>query len=257
MLGAIAGDIIGSVYERHPVKTRDFKLFSAHSTFTDDTVLTVAVAEAVLSNRSYATLFREYYRQYPDQGYGEGFRRWAAADANEPRYSYGNGSAMRISPVGWAYDSLPEVLEKAGESAIVTHNHPEGIKGAQAVAAAIFLARTGHSKTTIKEYLAKTFEYHLDRTLDAIRPGYSFDVSCQGSVPESILAFLEASDYESAVRNAVSLGGDSDTMACIAGAVAEAYYRQIDGGIIHAVFERLPASLTRVTRRFIRKYCQY
>jgi len=258
MLGAIAGDIIGSVYERNPVKNRNFNLFSSDSIFTDDTVLSVAVAKVLLSERQdYQKAFREFHQRYPHQGYGYGFTCWVQSDSNNPYYSYGNGSAMRVNPVGWAFDSLPEVLHEAEKSAIVTHNHNEGIKGAQAVAAAIFLARTGHSKASIKGYLSKAFQYDLDRTLDEIRPDYSFNVSCQGSVPESIIAFLESNDYEEAVRNAISLGGDSDTMACIAGAIAEAFYKYIDTVIIAEVFERLPVDLSTITRQFTGKYCQY
>ena len=257
MLGAIAGDIIGSVYERNPVKTRDFKLFSSDSNFTDDTVLSVAVAEVLLSDTDYENAYREFYRQYPNQGYGYGFRRWVMVETNSPYNSYGNGSAMRVSPVGWAFDSQPEVLHEAKKSAIVTHNHVEGIKGAQAVAAAIFLARTGHSKAAIKGYLSDTFQYDLDRSLNEIRPDYSFDVSCQGSVPESIIAFLESDNYEDSVRNAIALGGDSDTMACIAGAIAEAYYKYIDPGIIAAIFDRLPGHLATIVKQFTGKYCRY
>ena len=259
MLGAIAGDVIGSIYERNPVNTRDFKLFSTDSIFTDDTVLSVAVAEVLLSDSSsdYDNTFRQFYRLYPDHGYGYGFSRWVMTDSKEPYNSYGNGSAMRVNPVGWAFDSLPEVLLEAKKSAMVTHNHVEGIKGAQAVAAAIFLARTGHSKPAIKDYLSSTFHYDLDRTLNDIRPHYTFDVSCQGSVPESIIAFLESTDYEDTVRNAVALGGDSDTMACIAGSIAEAYYKYIDPEIIAEIFNRLPAHLATITKQFTGKYCKY
>lgn len=257
MLGAIAGDVIGSIYERNPVKTRDFNLFSSDSIFTDDTVLTVAVANVLLSDMDYNIAFREFHRLYPNQGYGYGFTCWVQSDGSNPYNSYGNGSAMRVNPVGWAFDSLPEVLYEAKQSAIITHNHIEGIKGAQAVAAAIFLARTGHSKSAIRDYLGKTFQYDLDRTLDDIRPDYTFDVSCQGSVPESIIAFLESNDYEGAVRNAISLGGDSDTMACIAGAIAEAHYKYISPEIIIEVYERLPPDLATITRQFTGKYCLY
>jgi ADP-ribosylglycohydrolase len=257
MLGAIAGDIIGSVYERNPVKTRDITLFSSASMFTDDTVLSVAVAKALLTDSGYENTYREFHRLYPDRGYGYGFTCWVQSDSTTPCYSYGNGSAMRVNPVGWAFDSLSDVLREAEKSAVVTHNHMEGIKGAQAVAAAIFLARTGHSKIAIKDYLSNAFQYNLDRTLEEIRPVYSFDVSCQGSVPESIIAFLESGSYEDAVRNAISLGGDSDTMACIAGAVAEAYYRYIDPEIIAGVFDRLPPDLAHITRQFTGKYCRY
>jgi len=232
-------------------------LFSPHSNFTDDTVLSVATAAVLLSDSEYENTYREFYRKYPNQGYGYGFSRWVKAEANNPYHSFGNGSAMRVNPVGWAFNSLPEVLIEARKSAIVTHNHVEGIKGAQAVAAAIFLARTGHTKTAIKDYLCGTFQYDLDRTLDEIRPDYTFDVSCQGSVPESIIAFLESDNYENSVRNAIALGGDSDTMACIAGAIAEAYYKYIGPDIIAAVYDRLPGHLATVAKEFTAKYCQY
>lgn len=224
MLGAIAGDIIGSPYEARPVGSYRFPLFSPRSTFTDDTVLTVATADALMHGGDYAEAYRRYYRRYPHAGYGGRFRQWAASPNAGPYGSFGNGSAMRVSPIGWAFDDLKAVLAEAERTAAVTHNHPEGIKGAQAVAAAVFLARTGESKAAIREAVAGRFGYDLDRTVEAIRPGYGFDVSCQGSVPESLVAFLESEDYEGAVRRAIWLGGDADTMACIAGAVAEAFY---------------------------------
>ena len=257
MLGAIAGDIIGSVFESSPVKTKDFDLFSRDSIFTDDTVLTVAVAKVLLTQSSYKQAYRDFYRQYPDQGYGYGFSCWAAAPDDVPYYSYSNGSAMRVNPIGWVHDNMEDILAEARRSAIVTHNHAEGIKGAQAVAAAIFMARNNYSKTGIKDFIAATFNYDLDRKLDDIRPDYSFNVSCQGSVPESIIAFLESTSYEDAVRNAVSLGGDSDTMACIAGAIAEAFYKNIDADIISDIFARLPPDLAEITRQFTGKYCHY
>jgi ADP-ribosylglycohydrolase len=224
MLGAIAGDVIGSIYEGNPIKSTAFPLFASHNTFTDDSVLTVAVADALLQGSDYAAMFQAYYQRYPHAGYGGSFLRWAASGSSEPYNSWGNGSAMRVSPVGWARDTLEDVLAEAQRSAAVTHNHPEGIKGAQATAAAIFLARTGHSKEAIQATIAQRFGYDLDTPLDVIRPGYTFDVSCQGSVPQAIRAFLEASDYEDAVRQAISLGGDSDTQAAIAGGIAEAFY---------------------------------
>ena len=257
MLGAVAGDIIGSIFEKNPVKTRDFKLFSPDSNFTDDTVLSIATAEVLLSDADYENTYREFYWKYPNQGYGYGFSCWIQADTNHPYSSFGNGSAMRVNPVGWAFDSLSEVLVEAKRSAIVTHNHVEGIKGAQAVAAAIFMARTGQSKAAIKDYLSATFQYNLDRTLDEIRPDYTFDSSCQGSVPESIIAFMESNNYEDSIRNAIALGGDSDTMACIAGAIAEAYYKYIDPEIISAVFDRLPGHLATIAKQFTGKYCRY
>lgn len=257
MLGAIAGDIIGSVYEASPIKSKEFVLLSPANRFTDDTVLTIAVAEVLLDGGEYAAAYRDYYRKFPHQGYGYGFSRWARMPEATAWHSYGNGSAMRVSPVGWALDSLADVLQEAQRSAIVSHNHEEGIKGAQAVATAVYLARQGCSKQHIRNTLGKMFNYDLETPLDEIRPGYSFDVSCQGSVPEAIIAFLESGDYEDAVRNAVSFGGDSDTMACIAGAIAEAYYRDINAIIINNVYSRLPATLSNIVSRFTAKYCRY
>jgi ADP-ribosylglycohydrolase len=251
MIGAIAGDIIGSFYERHRIKTKDFPLFPAGSRFTDDTVLTVALADAILSGKDYDGLMREYYRNYPHAGYGGLFRQWAQDPGSGPYNSFGNGSAMRISPVGFACTTLEDVLDKARVYTESTHNHPEGVKGAQAVAAAIFLARTAHSKQEIKTYVETSFGYDLSRTLETIRPGYRFDVTCQGSVPEAIIAFLESSGYEDAVRNAVSLGGDSDTQACITGGIAQAFYGGVPEAIEKKAMEILDPQLRSVTRRFM------
>ena len=224
MLGAIAGDIIGSVYEPRGIKSKAFPLFSRGCTFTDDTVLTVAVADAILSRSDYIDKFHEYFHRYPHAGFGHSFMQWAMQRSRSPYYSFGNGSAMRVSPVGWAFDDLKTVLAEAEKSAAVTHNHPEGIRGAQAAAACVFLARTGADKKAIGEFVVKEFGYNLSQTLADIRKTYRFDVSCQGSVPQSIIAFLESDGYEDAVRNAVSLGGDADTMAAIAGSVAQAFF---------------------------------
>lgn len=218
MLGAIAGDIVGSIYEFDGIKSKVFELFHPEATFTDDTVQTVALAESILTGESYRDLLLKYYRRYPDVGYSNRFRRWAEEGPHLPYNSMGNGAAMRVSPIGFAYDDLDTVLAKAAESAVITHNHPEGIKGAQATATAIFLARNGSSKTAIKRYIEHRFGYDLSTPLDRLRPHYRFDATCQGTVPPAIRAFLEAEDWEDAVRNAVSLGGDSDTLACIAGA---------------------------------------
>ncbi|MEJ2695692.1 MAG: ADP-ribosylglycohydrolase family protein [Candidatus Sulfobium sp.] len=254
MIGAVAGDIIGSVYEAHAIKTKDFELFGPGSRFTDDTVLTVAVADCLLNNKDYASTFREYGRRYPHAGYGGMFRRWVRSDSLGPYNSLGNGSAMRVSPVGFAFGSLDEVLREARRSAEVTHNHPEGIKGAQATAAAIFLAGQGGDKDEIKRYVEENFGYDLGPTLAEIRPGYMFDPTCPGSVPQSITAFLESDDYEGAVRNAVSLGGDSDTMACIAGGVAQAYYRRIPSRILREVRAILTPELLGVVDLFNDRY---
>lgn len=253
MLGAIAGDIIGSVYEHHNLKSKDFELFDAASRFTDDSVLTLALAESILSGRPYRELLIAYYHRYPNAGYGARFSEWAAHGPHEPYNSWGNGSAMRVSPVGFAYDELDTVLAKAEQSAAVTHNHPEGIKGAQATAAAIFLARTGHDKADIKTFIEQHFSYDLSTPLEAIRPGYSFDVSCQGSVPPAIRAFLEARDWEDAVRNAVSLGGDSDTIACITGGIAQAFFG-LPAAVERETLARLDPPLAELARRFAARF---
>jgi len=254
VIGAIAGDIIGSVYEFHNIKTTDLALFNPYSTFTDDTVLTVAVADCILHRKDYSQTLREYGRKYPNRGYGGMFSQWLHSDTMKPYRSFGNGSAMRVSPVGFAFDTLDGVLVEAKKSAEVTHSHPEGIKGAQAVAAAIFLARTGSSSEQIKEYIERKFGYNLDRTLDKIRPGYRFDVTCQGSVPEAIIFFLESTDYEDAVRKAVSLGGDSDTIACITGGIAQACYKRIPNYILKEVRQLLTPELLDIVDVFNQKF---
>lgn len=254
MLGAIAGDVIGSVYERHPIKTTGFPLFAEGSRFTDDTVLTVAVAYAILQGEDYAVSLRQFGRRYPRAGYGGTFYRWLFTEDHGPYNSWGNGSAMRVSPVGLAFDTESEVLAQAEASAAVTHNHPEGIKGAQATALAVFLARTGVQKEQIRTRIVEEFGYYLARTVAAIRPSYQFDVSCQGTVPEAIIAFLDSHDYEDAVRLAISLGGDSDTLACIAGSIAAPYYGQIPETIIRPVRQLLPADLLAVVDEFQKRY---
>ncbi len=255
MLGAIAGDIIGSVYERRNVLTPYFyPLFDEGCRFTDDTVLTVALADSLLSGVSYTDKLKEYFRRYPRAGYGGTFREWAKSPSRSPYHSFGNGSAMRVSPIGFAFASLDEVLTQAERSASVTHNHPEGVKGAVATAAAVFLARTGADKPAIHRYITDHFGYNLDRPLDEIRPTYRFDVSCQGSVPEAIIAFLESTSYEDAVRKAISLGGDSDTIACIAGGIADAFYGGIPPAIEEEVWPRLDEHLTTIVRQFQQRY---
>jgi ADP-ribosylglycohydrolase len=250
MLGAIAGDVIGSVHEEAGTKTKEFPLFVPDSTFTDDTVLTIAVADALLRPRDYVDALHDYFHAYPAAGYGGTFFRWCAHKSRAPYNSWGNGSAMRVSPVAYARDTLEEVLEEARRSAAVTHNHEHGIRGAQATAAAIFLARTGSSKEQIRRYTEETFGYFLDETLDDIRPTYHFDVSCQGSVPQSIIAFLESDSYEDAVRNAISLGGDADTMACIAGGIAEAFYGGVPEDIWGQTLGLLDQRLRGVVEEF-------
>lgn len=205
MLGALAGDVIGSVYEHRSPRTEDFRLFTPHSRPTDDSVLTLATAEALLGNRDYALAYLEWGRAYPHAGYGGSFRKWLQSERPQPYGSWGNGSAMRVSPLGHAFASLPEVMEEARRSAEVTHDHPEGIQGAQAVAGAVFLARQGTAREDLRSWLADTFGYPMDRTVEGIRPGYRFEVSCQRSVPEALICFLDSRDWEDAVRKAVSL----------------------------------------------------
>lgn len=228
IIGAITGDIIGSVREFNSIKTKDFDLFPFESTFTDDTVMTLAIAKWLCEDKTSKSVLIEnlqkFGNRYPDAGYGGSFRRWLVQKSPEAYGSWANGSAMRVSPCSWVAKSLKQSQELAELSAIVTHNHPEGIKGALATSDAIFLAKTGESKTDIKNHVENEYDYDLSRKLDDIRPDYSFDVSCAGSVPESIICFLEASDYEDAVRNAVSLGGDADTQSAIAGSIASAYW---------------------------------
>ena len=235
MYGAIAGDIIGSIYEAAPIKTTDFPLFGKGVRFTDDTVLTVAVAEALRTDGNYVRTLKKWGRKYPHAGYGGNFRMWLFSDSEKPYNSFGNGSAMRVSPVGWACNTFEEVLREAEKSAAVTHNHPEGIKGAQAVAVSVFLARNGAEKKDISAFLADKFGYDMDRTLSDIRIHYRFDVTCQGSVPEAVLSFIESDSPETAIRNAVSLGGDTDTQACMAGAIAEAFYGGLDTYILKQI----------------------
>lgn len=254
MLGALTGDIIGSVYEWNNIKTTNFPLFQEQSHFTDDSVLTVALAESILTGEEYAATMVRYCRSYPDAGYGGNFLRWAQSDNAAPYSSWGNGAAMRISPAGWAFDSLAEVLLKAREYSLPTHGHPEGIKGAQATAAVVYLGRTGATKPEIRSYVARQFGYDLSRSCAEIRPHYTFDVSCQGSVPQAITAFLESHDFESAIRLAVSLGGDSDTIAAIAGSFAEAFYGGVPEAIAARTLEFLDEPLRRVTAEFEEKF---
>jgi ADP-ribosylglycohydrolase len=259
MLGAIAGDMIGSVYEFRNHKTKEFPLFTERSSFTDDTILTVAVADAILHGMDYVTAFQSYYRNYPNPmgGYGARFHSWAASTSPDPYHSWGNGSAMRVSPIGYAFADLETVLQAAEQTAAVSHNHPEGIKGAQATAAAIFLARTGSSKPEIRDYITDTFGYDLNRTVDDIRPVYQYNESCQETVPEAIVAFLDSTDFEDAVRNAVSLGGDSDTLTCITGGIAEAFYGDVPDTIAQSVWNRLDDSLTQITKQFIQSFIHH
>jgi ADP-ribosyl-[dinitrogen reductase] hydrolase len=224
MLGAIAGDIIGSIYEFDPIKTKDFPLFGAGTTFTDDTVCTVAVAECILQEGDFATFLKGYGRRYPGRGYGSMFARWLASDDLASYGSFGNGAAMRVSPVAWLARDEPEALELARRSAAATHDHPRGIAGAEATALAMWRAREGAPPESIRSEVAARFGYDLDRSVEGIRKHYWFNETCDGTVPEALVCALEATGYEDAVRNAISLGGDADTLACITGGLAELLY---------------------------------
>lgn len=231
MLGAIAGDIIGSIYEANPIKTKQFTLFRTDCHVTDDTITTLAICDGVLNSlkdgqpkKQLIRSLKALVKLYPNAGYGNSFFSWATNDTVSPYHSFGNGSAMRVSPIAWIFDDLSQVENYAKMSAEITHNHPEGIKGAQAVASAIFLARKRYPKVYIKNYIQSIYGYDLSKEIKYIRPDYTFEVSCQNSVPQAIICFLDSTSFEDAIRNAVSLGGDSDTLACITGSIAEAYY---------------------------------
>lgn len=260
MFGAILGDIIGSPYEfDQGNKSKDFPLFSEESMFTDDTVMTIAVAEAFLDAQGATDMdwirsrliksMHKWGALYPHAGYGGRFGMWLFFGGEEPYNSFGNGSAMRVSSVAWLYDDLDTVRQMARMSAEVTHNHPEGIKGAEATASAIFMARTGSTKAEIQTYIEKNFHYDLSRTCDEIRPGYHHVESCQETVPEAITAFLEGESFEDVIRTAVSLGGDCDTLTCISGSIAEGFYG-IPEELKQECLCRLPQELKVVLERF-------
>jgi ADP-ribosylglycohydrolase len=252
--GAVIGDICGSIYQFRGFKTEhpeDISLTDSGCYFTDDTVLTVAVTEALVTGEDYGEVFWRWAHSYPNAGYGGGFKTWLRSKDQAPYSSCGNGAAMRISPVGWAFDvrhgfSWDDLYEETDKATRVTHNHPEGVKGARAVVSAIQMSRRGLVKEEIKRSLENEFGYDLDFTLAEIRPDYSFDQTCQGSVPQAIVAFLESWDFESAVQNAISLGGDADTLACIAGSIAEAYYQQIPEELLDFAKSKLPDRMLRV-----------
>jgi ADP-ribosylglycohydrolase len=254
MLGTIAGDIIGSPYEGARIKHTSFPLFSTWSRFTDDTVLTIATAHALLSGRRYSDVYHDFGTRYPRAGYGGAFRAWLSRGDRAPYGSFGNGAAMRVGPVGLAMNTIDDVLAEAERSAAATHDHPEGIRGAQATALATFLARTGHPKTAIRREIEQRLGYDLSRSVDEILPDYEFDVTCQGSVPEAITAFLESDGVESAIRLAISLGGDADTQAAIAGGIAEAFHGGVPPEIETEVLARLPQEFRDVLTEFGRRF---
>lgn len=254
MLGSIIGDIIGSPYEFDNHRSTEFPLFTKYSCFTDDTVLTVATAVKLLDGDAYAERYKEFYRLYPHCSYGVRFHAWGSSASLEPYNSYGNGAAMRVSPIGWAFDNIEETLDEAALSAEATHNHLEGTKGAQATAAAIFLARTGASKSDIRTYVTNRFGYHIEEDIDYLREYYEYNETCQRTVPESIAVVLASTDFEDAIRKAVSIGGDSDTIACIVGGIAEAFYGKIPEEIRNEGLKRLDKRMMSVVERFCEEY---
>ncbi|MBR2440491.1 MAG: ADP-ribosylglycohydrolase family protein [Lentisphaeria bacterium] len=251
LYGALGGDIAGSRFEWNNIKHKDFLLFDEESQLTDDSVLTIATADAIINKISYKEAYYKWGNMYPRAGYGGSFRKWLKSRNPQPYNSWGNGSAMRVSPVGFVAKSFDEVLSEAKASAEVTHNHPEGIKGAQATALAVFMAKENASKEEIKNEMELRFGYDLSsQTLDDIRPDYTFDVSCQGTLPVALLAFLESTDYEDALRNAISVGGDSDTIAAITGGIALAYYKDMPYNIIQDIERRLPDTIREICDAF-------
>lgn len=263
MYGAILGDMVGAPYEfDRGDKSKDFEMWNSKVRFTDDTVMTIAVADGIVTagkdadeavlKEAVVKKMQEWGEKYPNSGYGARFVFWLGSRTPKPYGSYGNGSAMRVSSVGWLYDTITKTREVAGWTADVTHNHPEGIKGAEATASVIFLARNGASKAEIKQYVIDEFGYDLSRTCDEIRPGYYHDESCQKTVPEAITAFLEGESFEDVIRTAVSLGGDCDTLTCIAGGMAEAFYG-IPEDMKTQVCERIPDEMKEVLERWEKK----
>lgn len=257
ILGAICGDIIGSTREFYPIKTKEFELFERKSKFTDDTVMTLAIASWLCEDKDSKDVLiknlKYFGNIYPNAGYGGMFMDWLNQDSPKPYGSWANGSAMRVSPCAWVAESLEEARDLAKKSAVVTHNHPEAVKGALATSDAIYLARIGANKDEIREHVEINYGYDLSLTVDDIRPFYTFDVSCAGSVPESIICFLEANNFEDTIRNAVSLGGDADTQAAIAGSIASAYW-DIPKNISFKAIHRLDHRLLNVFIEFEEKF---
>jgi ADP-ribosylglycohydrolase len=256
-VGGIIGDIIGQRFEfrRNRQKTKDFQFYTVNSHFTDDTVMTCAIMDWLVHGNDLSETMRKWGQMFPRAGYGPMFQKWISDSTMGAYGSFGNGSGMRVSPVGYAAKNIKECLDLAEQSALPTHNHEEGIKGAQAIAASVFLAKSGAAKEDIKSYVTETFGYDLERTVDSIRPNYKFEVSCQKSVPESIICFLEGTSYEDCVRNAVSLGGDTDTQADMTGAIAEAFGYPIDDKLYNALIPTyLPDSMYHIISEFNCKY---
>lgn len=268
MIGAIFGDIIGSYYELCNVKREDFELFVTESNFTDDTIMTLAICETLLNSdndekglftkkkraEKYALHYKMYYKRYPYAGFGQMFSLWASSNTISPQKSYGNGGAMRVIPIAYAFDSLEKVQEEAKISCMYTHKHKVAIKGAQAIATTVFLARMNNTKAEIKSYIEKKYNYNLNFTLDNIRENYIFDSKTSYCVPPAIVAFLESSSYEDAIRKAISIGGDSDTIACMTGGIAEAYYKEIPNSIYEKCWSILDIGMKTTIKAFNEKY---
>ena len=254
MIGAIAGDMIGSVYEDDPIKTKDFSLFHPGCRFTDDTVLTAAIAQAILGDGDYRASVRDIAIRYPDVGDGRTYNYWLMSFTPQPMNSCDSGAAKQVSPVGFAFDTVETVLAEAARTAKTSHGHPEGIKGAQATALAVYLARTTRDKVLIWKEVTQRFGYDLGRTIEEIRPTYTLNSFCPWTVPEAIIAFLDSDSYEDAIRNAISLGGDSNTLACITGGIAEAYYGPVDREIRTWVHQRLTPALQEISEQFCSRY---
>lgn len=261
MIGSIIGDIVGSIYEFTPnnIKTKQFEFFNPNGSYTDDSILTFATADWLLHGGEVAHYYSKYGEKYPWPmgGYGGGFKLWLVRSIRHQDYrpynSCGNGSAMRVGPVGWAFDTIEEILAKAKESAECTHNHPEGIKGAQATALAIMMARHGCDKNEIRSEIEKRFEYDLQFTCEQIRPTYTWGGTCQDSVPQAIVSFLDGEDYEDSIRNAISIGGDSDTIGCITGSIAEAYFG-VPADLRNSAMNYLPEELQSIISEFENKF---
>lgn len=261
MIGSIIGDIVGSVYEFTPnnIKTKQFEFFNPNGSYTDDSILTFATADCLLHGGEVAHYYSKYGEKYPWPmgGYGGGFKLWLVRSIRQQDYrpynSCGNGSAMRVGPVGWAFDTIEEILAKAKESAECTHNHPEGIKGAQATALAIMMARHGCDKNEIRSEIEKRFEYDLQFTCEQIRPTYTWGGTCQDSVPQAIVAFLDGEDYEDSIRNAISIGGDSDTIGCITGSIAEANFG-VPADLRNSAMNYLPEEFQSIISEFENKF---
>lgn len=258
MIGSVIGDIVGSIYEFNNIKTKDFEFFQDSMEYTDDTVLTIATADWILNGGESWEYYARYANKYPHPkgAYGNGFAQWVHRTNfgdHIPYNSCGNGSAMRVGPVGWVFNQMASTLDAAKKSAAATHNHPEGLKGAAAVAFCIFMARKGFTKEAMREEIENWFDYNLHFTCDEIRPTYDWGSTCQDTVPQAIVSFIDANDFEDTIRNAISLGGDSDTLACIAGSIAEAYY-----GVPKAMYDKaltyLPEDLKSVLLEFDSKY---